>query len=120
MKTTNKSNPTPIDTLEVVNTKKPDKKPNGPVSTPMVVHVHNHNRVRNVVRFSLLMPVLLLVLRHYLPEIEQDIPYVYQFLDRVMIPIIEWAHKLGLKAINWLTAQEWVANVIQTIANLAV
>ena len=120
MKNTQKSNhpTTPVENLEVVKTEK--SKPHGPVSTPVIVHVHNRHRIRNVVHISMLMPILLLVIRHYIPEIEQNIPHVYQFLDQVAIPIIEWSYQLGLKAFHWLMNQEWFANIIQVLADLAV
>lgn len=87
-----------------------------PVEVVSPVRVRRHRRIR----FSLLLPIALLVLRHIVPEVAEEIPYVYEFLDNVVVPIIEWVYKLGMKVFTLLMEQAWFANIIEFFANLAV
>ena len=75
--------------------------------------------VRRGLNVSLFLVLAMLALRHVMPTLEEDIPYMYGVLDEIVLPIIEWAYKLGLKGFHELMAQPWFRAVIEFFAGLA-
>ena len=68
---------------------------------------------------GLVMPIALLVVRHFVPEISESLPHVYALLDEIVIPIIDWSYKLCMKVLNIFVQKEWFQKIIETLANLA-
>ena len=95
-----------------------DATPAKAVSVPVAKSV----RVRLIagLKISIWLEVALLVARHFVPEIEEQLPAVYSFLDSVALPILNWLYAIGMKCVNWLMSQEWIANIIEFLRNLAV
>lgn len=94
------------------------------VSVPKAENVPVAKSVRvrlvNGLKISIWLEVALLVARHFVPEIEEQLPAVYSFLDSVALPIINWLYAFAMKCVNWLMSQEWIANIIEFLRNLAV
>ena len=85
-----------------------------PVAKPIRVHLAKGLKI------SIWLEIALLVARHFVPEIEEQLPAVYDFLDTVALPIINWLYAIGMKCVNWLMSQGWIANIIEFLRNLAV
>ena len=88
-------------------------------SQERTVTVKGRVSVSRVARLSILVPVILLALREFLPGIEEHLKYTYLFLDQVIIPIIEWFYRIVLKAYNHLMAEGWFKNAIDALNNLS-
>ena len=112
---------TNVEDREVVAMKELEKKQekNKQPEQPVIV-IKNRHIVRHVLGFGVLFPVILLVIRHLVPGIQEDIPQMYRFLDAVYLPIIEWAYKLVMMIINFLMDQPWFKSTIDWFANLAI
>lgn len=78
-------------------------------------------RVRLVkgLKVTIWLELALLVVRHFCPEIQEQIPAVYQFLDGVALPIINWLYAIVLKAVQWLISQPMIQNILEMLKNLA-
>lgn len=81
--------------------------------TPLYVKVINWSSL------SLWLPLALLALRCFAPEIEREIPGIYKFLDTVVVPPINWIYALATKGINWLLNLGFVQTIIEFLSNLA-
>lgn len=78
-------------------------------------------RVRLVkgIKISIWLELVLLVVRHFCPEVQEQIPAVYQFLDSVTLPIINWLYAIVMKLAQWLLSQAAVQNVLEALKDLA-
>lgn len=78
-------------------------------------------RVRLVkgLKISIWLEIVLLVVRHFCPEVQEQIPAVYQFLDSVALPIINWLYAIVMKLAQWLLSQPAVQNVLEALKNIA-
>lgn len=76
-------------------------------------------RITRGLKISIWLEVALLVVRHFAPEVEAQLPSVYRFLDDVALPIINWLYAIGLKGIELLMSQAWIASIIELLRNLA-
>lgn len=68
---------------------------------------------------SLKLILLLLVVREFCPNAVEAIQPVYDFLDAVMLPVINWVYRIGLKVVYELLEMEFFAHIIQFLNNLA-
>ena len=68
---------------------------------------------------SIVFPVALLVIRSIVPEVAEALPNTYQFLDTVIIPMIEWLYAAALNGVEALMQQEWFQEILQFLASFA-
>lgn len=78
-------------------------------------------RVRLVkgLRVSMWVWLALLVIRHFCPEVQEQIPAVYQFMDNVALPILDWLYAIVMKGVQWFTSLPGVRSVLEALKNLA-
>ena len=67
----------------------------------------------------LLVVVLLFAARHFVPEVEEALPHLYQFLDGVVIPVLDWIYSISMKFINMLIEEPLVAKFLEALRSLA-
>ena len=67
----------------------------------------------------LLVVVLLFAARHFVPEIEEALPHLFQFLDVVVCPVLDWIYACCMKFINILVSDPLVAKILEFLRSLA-
>ena len=70
-------------------------------------------------RMTFWFELALLVIRHFVPEIEEQIPAVYAFIDNIMLPIINWMYAIAMKAAQFVMSDEGIATILEWLSNLA-
>lgn len=75
--------------------------------------------VLNGFKFSIRLEVLLLVIRHFAPEVAEELPAVYKFLDAVMLPVINWLYAVAMNLIQFVVEWPWVQAILEWLQNLA-
>ena len=67
----------------------------------------------------LLVVMLLFAARHFVPEIEEALPHLFQFLDVVVCPVLDWIYACCMKFINILVSDPLVAKILEFLRSLA-
>lgn len=78
-------------------------------------------RVRLVkgLKVTIWLELALLVVRHFCPEIQEQIPAVYEFLDNIALPVINWLYAVAMKVVQWIVSQPVIQNILEMLKNLA-
>lgn len=102
--------------FEKIETVKPIAIPN--VKTVSIAKSIMGNLTRGM-KINLWFVLALLVVRHFVPEIAEEISAVYEFLDTVVLPIVNWLYTVSLKVVNQFIHEGWVAKLLEILRNLA-
>jgi hypothetical protein len=83
----------------------------------------SHKKVRVLIvkgfNINLILILALLAFRHFCPDAAKSIQPAYDFLDGVILPVVNWFYKLGLKCAKALLEIGWVKAFIAWLGNLA-
>jgi len=76
------------------------------------------NRTGRIFRRMLFFVVAMIAIRHFIPEMETQLPGVYKLLDEVAIPVINWLYAMACKVYITFANLPVVENVLDILANL--
>lgn len=98
-----------------------------PVPTPNPSHPIAPNSPWRSFWWELLRPrrpsifplLALLVARHLIPEIQEDIPLIYELYDEVVIPVWEWGAGALLNGLEWFCSLPWMEKLLELLSRIA-
>ena len=71
-----------------------------------------------VLRGMLILAIVLAVLEHFAPEARTTLSGIYNFTEKIAMPILNWSFSLATKVYLWIAELPIVRNLIQALANL--
>ena len=76
-------------------------------------------RLNKVLTRTFWVVVVLMIIRHFVPEMEESLSGVYSFLDGCILPVVNWAFDICSKVVQELLNQQWFANFLATLKGLS-
>lgn len=76
------------------------------------------NKVARGVRIMLIFAIVLLVVRHFIPSIEDVLPAPFYLLDEFVVPILNWLYAMFAKILEYITSLPVIERVLASLRNL--